>query len=135
MTLMRATLVPILGMMCACAPTGPRDCTSLPAGFLDANAWPRTGRYPYHPVITQIQITRSGAIMWDGNQLGSDRAALGRLSQYLTQTARMSPLPDVFVAWERGTPCGTVDQVRTVMLQQLDCERSQNCYQGSWLRE
>jgi hypothetical protein len=126
----------VLLLICAAVGAGggreERSCYSRPADFMPAENWWK-GRPPpvQLPPKNVIKVFKSGAVTWNDVELRSLHGWVPLLDQYLQVVPEMKPPPFIFVDWEQGAPCTTIDQVRKLMRDRLHCDGSASCLQGA----
>lgn len=72
-----------------------------------------------------VAIDHSGIVYWNGQ-----RITRRQLADYLEQTKKLLPQPDVFLETEAGTPCAAIEAVRDEMDRRLACRTDRHCAEG-----
>jgi hypothetical protein len=66
--------------------------------------------------LNLLEVRRNGKITWNGARIDE-----GTLRRYLKLTADMVPRTMIRFDYSKGTPCGPVRQVRTILNEEQDC--------------
>lgn len=82
------------------------------------------------PTINVIVVERSGNLTWNGVPISSHHGQWPVLDTYLGAVADMSPRPLTALDFDAGAPCRTIERVRSVMQERLECRGSGTCLQG-----
>ena len=103
----------------------------MPSGFVRSHDGPARGAiWIEPPFINVIVVERSGNVTWNGVPISSRHGPWPVLDTYLGAVADMSPRPLTALDFDAGAPCKTIERVRSVMQERLECRGVGTCLQG-----
>jgi hypothetical protein len=107
------------------------NCAARPAEFLDWDEFAQRRPTPAEsPVKNVVKLHRSGAIVWNGQELQSADGPFALVQKYFGVISQMDPQPLTFLDFEAGASCSSIERVRTLMSNQLQCGAGKTCFQG-----
>ena len=107
------------------------NCAARQAEFQNWDDYARRLPQPVEsPVKNVIRVQRSGAITWNGQELRSQHGPFPMLQNYLSVIPEMDPQPLIFLDFEAGASCSTIERVRTLLNSNLHCRSETVCFQG-----
>lgn len=115
----------------SCTQTNGTACYSRPDDFMsDVDWWkgmpPSIDQYPKNV----IRVRQSGVVTWNDASLDTQHGWSPVLDMYLEIVPQMEPPPIIFLDWEEGAPCASIERVRELMRERLRCDGSRKCVQG-----
>jgi hypothetical protein len=118
-------------LMTSCAQPNGTSCYSRPADFMSDEDWwkgmpPSIDLYPKNV----IKVLKTGGVTWNEAPIDTQHGWAPVLDMYLELVPQMEPPPIIFLDWEEGAPCGSIDRVRELMRKRLGCDGSRKCVQG-----
>ncbi|OJW56664.1 MAG: hypothetical protein BGO57_16200 [Sphingomonadales bacterium 63-6] len=77
------------------------------------------------PERNRITLFKSGTLAWNGYEISSDE-----LKGLLEEVSKQEFGPLTQFEWEPGAPCATIEQVRGLMNNHLECAGTRHCMEG-----
>jgi hypothetical protein len=78
------------------------------------------------PARNRIKALREGTITWNGQGVSAKE-----LDTLFSTVSQMKPQPLTQFEWEQGAPCSSLEKVRKLMRERLDCDKTKNCLEGA----
>jgi hypothetical protein len=115
----------------SCAQANSTGCYSRPDDFMSDEDWwkgmpPSLDLYPRNV----IRVLKTGGVTWNEVTLETQHGWAPVLNMYLELVPQMQPPPIIFLDWEEGAPCRSIERARELMRKRLSCDGSRKCVQG-----